>query len=337
MSLFMLETETATAGADQINSLASQVSNLSSTVSSYDTSNEDGFNFDSAKTVLANNLEACSTKMKNTSTIIESVVSNHTDLQNSLKFDVPTDSDDSNKKDTDDDGDNPNDPNDYGYTPTGGGYTPSGGAPAAATVPAVIPSVTDEEDDEEMHEVEPEFEEELDEEATESYENTIVTTPITSSGYAYLENDLINEDTKKFISNSKFIYDNDGYARYGDYYVISCDTSVGKVGDIIQFTQKDGSVVDCIVGVNTTSQQFKNAVNFIVKKDATQFKALDFTKTLISNNDVITNLGDINSLNSDGSTELPTITSTITTDNDIDSSLTIPLDTNVEQDETVSV
>ena len=333
MSLFMLETEMASSGAEQITSVANQVSNLSSTVGSYDVSCEDGFDFATARGVLAKNLEACTIKMQNTSKIIESVVSNHTELQNGLKFDSPTETE--GLEDAADDGDDDNlgdyDDSGYGGGYYGGGYDSGGGAAPAVAIPSVTPLADDEKDDVELDES-TEFDgEEGDEDIRESYENGIVTTPLTSSGYAYLEPDLINDETKKFISDSNFLYDEDGYARHGDYYVISCDTSVGKVGDIIQFKQKDGTVVDCMVGVNTTSDKFKGSVNFIVKKDATQFKALDFTKTLISNNETVTNISRVEDSTKVEAVEMPNVTPIG------DETATIPLTTEVTDNDTVSI
>ena len=298
MSLFMLETETASSGASQINSVGTQVSNLGSTVGGYDISCEDGFDFGTARGVLANNIEACATKMQNTSKIIESVVSSHTELQNALKFDSPDDTD--RLDDVEDDGDKDEDvgdnPDEYdgGYSPTGGGYDGGGAASALSAGAATLAELSDKDLEEAKDDVELIPEEES--EVTQETDIGVIDTKLTSSGYAYLENEYINDDTKTFISDSKYSYDENGYARYGDYYVISCDSSFGKVGDVVQFKQKDGSVVDCIIGVNTSSDRFKGAVNFIVKQDPTQVKPLDFTRTLVSNNDVATNLGNVNSM-----------------------------------------
>ena len=87
MAVFMLETEALTSASSAISSLASQVNDVSSSINGYDTSCEDGFDFAGAKSVLASNVEACSTKITNTAAILENVVSAHTELQSSMKFD----------------------------------------------------------------------------------------------------------------------------------------------------------------------------------------------------------------------------------------------------------
>ena len=63
MAVFMLETEALTSASSAISSLASQVNDVSSSINGYDTSCEDGFDFSGAKSVLASNVEACSTKI----------------------------------------------------------------------------------------------------------------------------------------------------------------------------------------------------------------------------------------------------------------------------------
>ena len=68
----------------------------------------------------------------------------------------------------------------------------------------------------------------------------------------------------------------------GDRYVISCDPSVGKVGDIIRFTKNDGQVVECVVGVNTVSDKYKSSINFIINKDAAStFQVSPVSETLM--------------------------------------------------------
>ena len=89
MTVFMLETDSVSSAASAYDSMATQVSDLASSVNGYDTSCDDGdlsSAFASAKGVISSNLDACSTKIKNVSAVLNSVVSSHTSLQNSLKF-----------------------------------------------------------------------------------------------------------------------------------------------------------------------------------------------------------------------------------------------------------
>ena len=43
-------------------------------------------------------------------------------------------------------------------------------------------------------------------------------------------------------------YDNEGFARIGDRYVIACTTTFGVIGDYVDFYQSDGHVFKCIIG-----------------------------------------------------------------------------------------
>ena len=88
MSLFVLETEPVTQAATSISSLAREVSSVASSVSGYDTSCEDDFDFASPAARIASNIEACSTKIQNTAELMNAVVDAHTSIQSSYLFDV---------------------------------------------------------------------------------------------------------------------------------------------------------------------------------------------------------------------------------------------------------
>ncbi len=123
MAVFMLNTDSVTVAAETLNTLATDVNSIISSVNGYSTSNDDGFAFDIAKSSIANNLEACKTKISNTMNAFKSVVSSHTNLQNSMKF----------GDDASDESGNQDNPEDYGgagdidYSGGAGGYGGSGG------------------------------------------------------------------------------------------------------------------------------------------------------------------------------------------------------------------
>ena len=78
-------------------------------------------------------------------------------------------------------------------------------------------------------------------------------------------------------------------------YVIACDSTVGEVGDIIKFTQKDGTIVECVVGTNTVTDASKNVINFIVDKENWVNKTpMSISENLINNTTTITNAGQYN-------------------------------------------
>ena len=91
MAVFLLETDSITSSNSSLNSLVSQLSSLSSTISGYDVSDDTGagFDFAGAKSKIASNVTACSTKIQNTIKLVEKVIEEHTNLQNSFKYDIP--------------------------------------------------------------------------------------------------------------------------------------------------------------------------------------------------------------------------------------------------------
>lgn len=52
----------------------------------------------------------------------------------------------------------------------------------------------------------------------------------------------------KLRSDAGEKYDNEGFARIGDRYVIACSSTFGRVGDYVDFYQSDGSVIKGIIG-----------------------------------------------------------------------------------------
>ena len=142
-----------------------------------------------------------------------------------------------------------------------------------------------------------------------------VTTEINKVNYAYVNNDIITDKLKKIFDDATFKYDeNTGYALVDGKYVIACDSSVGEVGDVIKFTQKDDSVIECVVGVNTVTDHFKNSISFIVDKKIWSNKTpLSFSENLINNTTSITNAGKYN-IKSDEAITLINKDTEITTD-----------------------
>lgn len=71
----------------------------------------------------------------------------------------------------------------------------------------------------------------------------------------------MTEDTAKVFNNSNFSYDSNGYAKLGDNYVISCNESIGKVGDQITLTSNNGETINCVVGNNVNTDGINMVVN----------------------------------------------------------------------------
>jgi len=318
MAIFMLDTDVVTSAANEIGSLTSKMNEVANSINSYDTSCEDEFDFSNAKSVLSSNIEACSTKIKNTSVFLENVVSAHTKLQSSMKFDgsdnfsadKKTSSDSSNANENLSSGGGNYSRGSYSGNPSTGFV--SGGAIAGGA--AVANLVSEEATDNLEKPEEDDLEKEKNNNSTNGLEKK-VTTEINKVNYAYVNNDIITDKLKKIFDDATFRYDeNTGYALVDGKYVIACDSSVGEVGDVIKFTQKDDSVIECVVGVNTVTDHFKNSISFIVDKEIWSNKTpLSFSENLINNTTSITNAGKYN-IKSDEAITLINKDTEITTD-----------------------
>ena len=334
MAVFMLETEALTSASSAISSLASQVNDVSSSINGYDTSCEDGFDFAGAKSVLASNVEACSTKITNTAAILENVVSAHTELQSSMKFDGSdnySSSSTSTNGSSSSSGSSSSGGNYSGGGTSGGGYSGGGysgggsysggsssygggdysGGYSGATVSGIAVSglVTEKVKDSNNDKVKErtgaasskdEKETDKNKETNDSEVTGIleykVATELKDVNYAYINSDKLTDKSKELFNDATFNYDsNTGYALVDGKYVIACDSTVGEVGDIIKFTQKDGTIVECVVGTNTVTDASKNVINFIVDKENWANKTpMSISENLINNTTTITNTGQYN-------------------------------------------
>ena len=321
MAVFMLETDALTSASSAISSLASQVNEVSNSINIYDTSCEDGFDFAGAKSILASNVEACSTKITNTASILENVVSAHTELQSSMKFDGSGNTSDSGGNTSDSSGNtsDSSSSSSSGVTSSGsvssgsvssgssssgsysvGGY--SGAAVSGRTVSDLVTEKVKDSNNDKVKEASSKDEKETDKnKETNDRELTgileeKVTTELKDVNYAYINSDKVTDKSKEIFNDATFNYDsNTGYALVDGKYVIACDSSVGEVGDIIKFSQKDGSTVECVVGTNTVTDASKNVINFIVDKENWANKTpMSISENLINNTTTITNAGQYN-------------------------------------------
>ncbi len=109
------------------------------------------------------------------------------------------------------------------------------------------------------------------------------TTPsgtVTPTGVAIASSVILMEDTEysnnfedntlKIINNVTF--DNEGFAKFENRYVVQMNEGLGKVGDLIDITQSDGSTLNCIIGL-TQDSTTDNSINFFVNQNT-------FTKTI---------------------------------------------------------
>ena len=119
----------------------------------------------------------------------------------------------------------------------------------------------------------------------------VVDTKISSTGYAVIDKELTTE-SKALFADSKFDY-KEGYATIGDSFVIACDSSVGQVGDVIEFKQKDGTVVHGVIGVSTHEKSNADKLYFLVDQNSKTLRRSEICDKLIENNSVIENCGSV--------------------------------------------
>lgn len=271
MGIFMLDCDSVTSVGSAIDSLASKVSNISSSVSSYDTSCEDGFDFNSAKSVIASNIEACSVKIQNTASLIHNVVDSHTSLQNS--FVLGGDSNGTSSAGNSSSGSSSSysssssSSSSYGNSGntgggyTGGGYTGGYSGGAVSYVPVSQPAKPKKNKKKDQK---------SDKKSDGKKDDKKVKNDIKTDLDDTVEKKLSMEDAslfdnlKEVLDDNNFSYTSTGYGMIGNRYVIACDKSIGEVGDSITITRPDGTHVDCIIGGVTENTNNKNTINFFV-------------------------------------------------------------------------
>lgn len=271
MSVFILDCDPVISGANTINSLANQISSVVDSISSYDTSCEDGFDFTSVKAQMIANVEACVTKFKNTSIYADNVVSAHTSLQKSLTL-AKTETTKNTNNST---GYSSSSSSSGGYS---GSYYPGSSASAiSGGVTAGIASAISG-----LDETNTELENKEDENA--------ITDKIEEVNHVGINLDKLDDSLKNDYIN-KVTYNGNGYAMIDDHYVVLCNESIGTVGDEIIFKDNNGEEVKCIVGIsfeNPTTDNTKSNVSFIVNENWNSENEnninIDMTKCTVTNN-----------------------------------------------------
>lgn len=304
MAIFMIETESVSSSGDSIKTISSELSSISSNVSGYDVNCEDNFDFAGAKQVIAHNIEACVNKINNTSKLIETVVSAHNNLQSQLKFNKEETSEDSSKSGSTSTASSENYSDDYSGSSgsrssrhSGGGHSSSpfygnisSDGLASGGLASALVGNTNVLGNQKL---------------TDGIASPLLNDKFVSVAYAAPNEKSLNEDSKKFLNDSDLIY-KDGYAMLDGRYVISCDSSYGKVGDIVRFTKNDGSIVECVIGVNTSSEKYKSTLNFIVDKDNPPTSKSEFYEKIVENSSKIENIGNVNSNSNSSASTNPT-------------------------------
>lgn len=255
MNKFVLDCENVSQIGDSILNIESQMTEMQSVVTSYDVSDNEGFNFVGAISTIAINIKSAAQKMRNTSKLFNQVIETHSTLQNSMKFEISTSS---NETDTEvvhnvEKGDTLSSiSRKYGTT-----VSAIASANAIKDVNLIhagdslkIPLSKSQDgnvikDNESVQNV-------VNENDSNLKEQKVVEVP---SGlgkvHTYMGWQLITDKSSpqyKLREAAGMNFDSEGFGKIGDRYVVATTTTFGNVGDYVDFERSDGSVLKCVIG-----------------------------------------------------------------------------------------
>lgn len=274
---FLLDTEAIKSPTDGYKTAAKKVSSIADTVSGFDTSCEDGFDFAGAKSVIVANLTACANRMNNTAAIVDGVVETHTSLQKAFTYENFMNPPESKKDDA-------NIQYYSGSHSGGGGYNSySSGSGYYSDISPFVGSIIAEQTTQQ-------------DEGTGTAQATLEGTQVSSEKSQFKAVSYAKYDTKKLSKESKEVLDGktvteNGYLKIDNRYVVACDPSIAKVGSIFRFTGSDGKTVECVVGINTVKPEYKDKFFLIVGDKS--FKPVDFAGTITAKDTKVESLGNV--------------------------------------------
>lgn len=263
MGRFILDCDVLNSKVDEFNSLAGQMQDLGSYISSFP-SNTSEFNFAKAINCISANLDACAKKVNNTGVYIKNVIDSHTNLQNSLVFErnkyrkdvsnnktVPVSNNGQVKKTSSASSSN------YSSSSSNNSNVTPSSVSTARYIGSATASMSDIVT------------------ASTSNANTVkaTATRINVDGvkgsvinipaglgkiHTYMGWQMITAPSSqqyKLREEAGMNFDEEGFGIIGDRYVIACTTTFGNVGDCVDFVQEDGSVIKCVIG-DIKSQEY---------------------------------------------------------------------------------
>ncbi|MBR2678862.1 MAG: hypothetical protein IKE63_05545 [Bacilli bacterium] len=268
---FLLDTDKVSGVSDSIANCVKGAQYVLDSVNGYDVSCAE-FDFAGAKAKIASNVSSFVTRIQNTSNAINGVIECHTALQN-IDLDAKTE-DEKKKKDT-----SPGSSSDSSSSSSGSPYRSSNSSSSFTHAFHVEKKKKNEE--EELQNKLKIIEENDDK---KEYKPNIK-----SVSYAIVNKDKTTAESKKVLDKVTTT-DANGYMMIGNRYVIACDESIGKVGDVIRFTSSDNKVVECVVAITTVAAANTGKVFVLVDDKQTEIKAADFADTIVGKGTKIENL-----------------------------------------------
>ncbi len=120
----------------------------------------------------------------------------------------------------------------------------------------------------------------------------------TTTGPTIPSSVILMEDTEysnNFDNNvlsiiNNVTFDNEGFAKFENRYVVQMNQGFGKVGDYIDIMQNDGTTLNCIIGL-TEESTTNNAINFFVNQNTFTKSVEELHPTWLKNIVSINNKG----------------------------------------------
>lgn len=255
MTKLVLDCNSLQSIGDQIQALSENMNNTADSITSYSIKDTD-FDFVSAKNSIALNVKGAVKKIKNTSKLIDSVIDAHVNLQNTLKFTVPSTTTNQTKTSsvTPSFSKNPK-VNSTSFSKKSSTISSVGSNAFTTIKPETLASST--------ISVDPSYlSTSAVNKSTISSSETINISNIEGTKtinipeglgkqHTYMGWQMITSPTSnqyKFRETVGMNFDEEGFGKVGDRYVIACTSTFGEVGDLIDFQQSDGTIIKCIIG-----------------------------------------------------------------------------------------
>lgn len=250
MEKFKINCNAVSSDQASIQSLAEQLKTIGEGIQNYEIPEDEDFNFTTPRSAIAANVLNSAEKIENTAKILNTVIENHTELQNNLTFDIYIQ--EKEKKAT------ALAPSSGGSSSGSGYYSPSAAYSEAGAyyseeattiaeasgVTAAVSEVVPEPDP-----VVPETSKEEKEEPKEEkeIENTITFgEELVAPAIGFV---LADDIEKKIDDRLEVTYDEENsFALVDDKYVVRCDEKLGRIGDAIVITTASGATYSCIIG-----------------------------------------------------------------------------------------
>lgn len=278
MSKFVLDCDVVSSNMGNISNVGTQMGELVSTITGYDVSDCEDFNFAGAIASIASNVESLTNKIMNTVKLLNTVVETHTSVQNSNVF-IPgglskmsgTSSNSINIVEDSSQGGQSTVEYVVKYKDTLSGLAATYGTTVSAIVAEnkienpnlinvgeklVIPSTTTTTTTNNNNNNKTEIKEvDINQTNLNTSQKTAKSTVNVPDGlgdvHTYMGWQMItNKDSVqyKLKDAAGMNFDSEGFGKIDDRYVVATTTTFGNVGDYVDFEQADGSIIHCIIG-----------------------------------------------------------------------------------------